>query len=206
MSVSLIVRHFYNKFSRYSIEDLENQLEKQKQKYEEMEKKCVDEKHCEHRCRQCISTFFEEDGAVITAEFSYDVCEACDKLNEEYSERLDVDPLLATHVLTRCIENIEAGIVSKQKEYEKLTDEELAKAIDENYSYGRYLRRCETNFDWDGKPVPIGLLKQMDENEEEEKALEFEQRRRKVVANTSIEEKDEILTNEEKENTEGSTT
>lgn len=110
---------------------------------------------------------------------------------EEGDEKQEVvvstleDERLPPRVIKAFIENlidlVDVAIHAKQEKYDREPLQELQTILEDCYSYGRYMERCETDFIWGDDKVPSGLSESMNKNEADIRALEFEIGRREFL-------------------------
>ena len=95
------------------------------------------------------------------------------------------DERLPPRVIKAFIENlidlVDVAIHTKEEKYDREPLQELQTILEDCYSYGRYMERCETNFIWRNDEVPSGLSESMSKNEADIRALEFEIGRREFL-------------------------
>ena len=183
MSLELDLAEFYLGFyATATVDDLKKELQELEKNLEESEEK-VKKTACKYKCElNGFSTHsFITDNDILVVDWmtlhEKCICQDCELMMDNDSPD---NPILLTHMIRQNIDIVNKAIVCKENKFDKLSDEELNNTCDETYKYSRYLDKCQTNFHWSDEETPVGLLKEMQENEKEINALEFEQKFRAI--------------------------
>lgn len=171
--MSISIHSFYTEvYPTSSVEELQDYLKKRENDRIEFQTSSPGVR-CPFDC--CAMIFTTQTPTEIIVKY--------DTLCKQCSDTIDIDsdPFLKICALDKFLGLIQSAILSKQKGYDKLSMEELLNEANDLYDYARYMRRCETDFDWRGDAVPQGLLNSISENDEEQKALEFELAYRRLL-------------------------
>ncbi len=183
MCLEFDLAEFYLEFyATATVDDLKKELqtvEKELQESEEKVKQFACKFNCDYNGFSTHSYITDEDILVVDFIIIHEkcICQDCELMMDYGSPE---EPILITRMICEYKKILENAIYCKQKNYDKLLDEELDKVINDIYKYSRYLDKCETNFQWSDEDTPSGLVNEMHENEEEKKCFECEQKFRAI--------------------------
>lgn len=193
MSLTINFNYIYTQmYPTHSVEDMEDLLKDLHNDMNYIRMRCNNSScRCEMEHYPVTTKQTKEGKFTVSFQISHHkLCSHCQKSLEPFPEHYKgagmsvIDhwhPRLLLIAAGHQEELMKKAIFCKQQKYAELSNEELQKLVKDTYDYSRYLERSETNFQWNDREVPSGLLDAISDIEKEMEALDFEVLSRELV-------------------------